>query len=210
MGRDGPTGITSARPAQVDGGEGPPDAAVIRQSLADPECFTTLYDRHARLIHRYAAQRLGTDAADDLMAETFLIAFRKRGRYDLERKDALPWLYGIVTRLIASHRKDEVRRLRLAGRIGGVVSAAPVVIEDDPGQAELHGPLAGALAALPKIYRDVVLLVAWAELSYEEAAAALGVPVGTVRSRLARARARLRAALRSADSAMIDEDGTNG
>jgi RNA polymerase sigma-70 factor (ECF subfamily) len=210
MGGDGPAGIASAWSAAAGAEEDPPDAAVIRQSLADPECFAMLYDRHAAVIHRYAAQRLGADAADDLMAETFLIAFRKRGRYDLAREDALPWLYGIVTRLIAGHRKDEVRRLRLGERVSAALGAAPDVIEDGAGTAGLAGPLARALAGLPKTYRDVVLLVAWADLSYEEAAAALRIPVGTVRSRLSRARARLRAALCGADCACVDEESTNG
>ncbi|MQY08168.1 RNA polymerase sigma factor [Actinomadura macrotermitis] len=174
----------------------PDDAAVIRQSIADPDRFTELYDRHAPAIHRYAARRLGSDAADDLMAETFLIAFRKRRRYDPARADARPWLYGIATRLIARHRRAELDRYRLAERIGG--QAAPPVPAPDP--HTLHPSLARALAELPKTHRDALLLVAWAELSYEEVAAALDVPVGTVRSRLSRARARLRTELTMEES----------
>ncbi|MFI6522483.1 RNA polymerase sigma factor [Spirillospora sp. NPDC050679] len=193
------------RPPRVP--EAPPDdAAVIRRSLDEPEAFTALYDRHAPAIHRYAAQRLGADAADDLMAETFLIAFRKRRDYDLERGNARPWLYGIVTRLIARHRRTEVSRYRLLQRLGGETAAEPVESEAKVSAQALRGPLAQALATLPRAYRDTLLLVAWADLSYEETATALGVPVGTVRSRLSRARAKLRDAFGGIDPTGLDDE----
>ncbi len=183
------------------------DAELIRRSLAEPEAFTALYDRHAPAIHRYVARRLGADAADDLMAETFLIAFRKRRRYDLARDDARPWLYGIVTRLVARHRKAETARYLLLERLGGETAADPVDSESRVTAQALRGPLARALADLPRVYREPLLLVAWADLSYEEVAAALDVPVGTVRSRLSRGRARLRTALGGADPT---KEGTDG
>jgi RNA polymerase sigma-70 factor (ECF subfamily) len=183
------------------------DAELIRRSLAEPEAFTAVYDRHAPAIHRYVARRLGPDAADDLMAETFLIAFRKRTRYDLARADARPWLYGIVTRLVARHRKTETARYLLLERLGGETAADPVDSEARVSAQALHGPLARALADLPKAYREPLLLVAWADLSYKEVAAALEIPVGTVRSRLSRGRARLRAALGGADPTEEDIDG---
>ncbi len=77
-----------------------------------------LFDRHAPEISRYIARRLGPDAADDLVAETFLVAFRKRGHYDMACPDARPWLYGIATRLIGRHRRDEVRFFRAIARTG--------------------------------------------------------------------------------------------
>ena len=101
------------------------DADVIRRSLTEPDHFTALYDRHAPAIHRYAARRLGTDVADDLMAEPFLIAFRKRRSYDLTYPNARPWLYGIVTRLIARQRKAETAQYRLLARLGGQAVAEP-------------------------------------------------------------------------------------
>src|SRR5688572_18566387 len=79
------------------------DAAVIAASLATPERFAVIFDRHAPYIHRYLARRLGAEVADDLVGETFLVAFRKRGRYDGQRHDARPWLYGIATNLLGQH-----------------------------------------------------------------------------------------------------------
>ena len=183
------------------------DARLIERSGRHPEAFARLYDRHAPAIHRYVARRLGPDAADDLMAETFLIAFRKRRRYDPARADARPWLYGIATRLVARHRKAETARYLLLERLGGETAAEPVDTEARVSAQALRGPLARALADLPEVYREALLLVAWADLSYEEVAAALDVPVGTVRSRLSRGRARLRAALGGADPTEEDTDG---
>ncbi|MGP3754156.1 RNA polymerase sigma factor [Streptomyces sp. IBSNAI001] len=190
------------------------DASVVRRSLEDPDAFSALFDRYADDIHRYAARRLGTEAADDLMAETFVIAFQQRRRYDLSRPQARPWLYGIVTNLVGGHRRAEARRLRalsraastapgerggdgepLADRVAARVSAEGVRAE-----------LAGALAALPARYRDVLLVVAWGDLDYAEAAEALGVPVGTVRSRLHRARKKLREALGGSDPTRPHDD----
>src|SRR4051812_40387912 len=89
------------------------DAAVIAASRAVPERFAAIFDRHAAHIHRYLSRRLGGDAVDDLVAETFLIAFRGRERYDPGWRGARPWLYGIATNLISRYRRDEARRYRL-------------------------------------------------------------------------------------------------
>ncbi|TDD81915.1 RNA polymerase sigma factor [Actinomadura rubrisoli] len=175
------------------------DAVLIERSRTDPERFAPLFDRHAVSIHRYIAQRLGADTADDLMAETFLVAFRQRHRYDVSRLDARPWLFGIATNLMARHRAAEVRKYRLLARSsvqGRPLDEAAVQQVIDRVDAQgLHGALASGLAALPRRLRDVLLLFAWAELSYDEIAQALDIPVGTVRSRLFRARRRLRDAL---------------
>ncbi|WP_084963814.1 RNA polymerase sigma factor [Thermoactinospora rubra] len=170
------------------------DAELISRSRDDPEQFAELFDRHARQIHRYAARRLGTQAADDIVAETFLTAFRRRDSYDPAHKLARPWLYGIATTLIARHRRDEERFLRALERTGIDPLPAPMadeVVERVAAQGQ-ERRLAGALARLSKKERDVLLLIAWADLSYEEAAQALGIPVGTVRSRLHRARRTIR------------------
>ncbi|MCO6007399.1 sigma-70 family RNA polymerase sigma factor [Actinoallomurus purpureus] len=94
------------------------DAEVIEVSLREPERFAVLYDRHHPTIHRYIARRLGRDEADDLMAETFLIAFRQRDRYDLTCANARPWLYGIATHLVGRHHRAENRFWRLISRTG--------------------------------------------------------------------------------------------
>jgi DNA-directed RNA polymerase specialized sigma24 family protein len=92
------------------------DAGVIERSWHEPEQFAMLFDRHARLIHRYVARRVGGEAADDLVAETFLAAFGKRRRYDTSYSDARPWLYGIATNLIGQHRRDEPGLCFVPGR----------------------------------------------------------------------------------------------
>src|SRR5437867_2774547 len=80
------------------------DATTIQRSWGEPDAFAVLFNRYADDIHRYAARRLGTEVADDLMAETFVIAFQQRRRYDVSRPQARPWLYGIVTNLVGQHR----------------------------------------------------------------------------------------------------------
>ncbi|WP_067481509.1 RNA polymerase sigma factor [Actinomadura hibisca] len=173
------------------------DAELIRLSGDDPERFAALFDRYARQIHHYAARRLGTQAADDIMAETFLTAFRRRATYDRTRPLARPWLYGIASTLIARHRRDEERHYRALRRTGldplPEPMAETVVSRVAAEQDERR--MAGVLAKLPAGDRDVLLLVAWGGLSYEEVAEALSVPAGTVASRLSRARRKLKAAL---------------
>ncbi|MFF8959474.1 RNA polymerase sigma factor [Streptomyces sp. NPDC014894] len=177
---------------------GPPaaldDAEVIAQSLAHPDVFALLYDRHASDIHRYAARRLGEGAAEDIMAETFLIAFRGRRRYDTSRLSARPWLYGIAAKLIGGHRRSEERALRAMARSGEDPLAEAWSDRSDDRLAA-QAPLAGALARLSPGDRHVLLLIAWADLGYQETAEALGIPLGTVRSRLNRARRKVREAL---------------
>jgi RNA polymerase sigma factor (sigma-70 family) len=175
------------------------DTTLVARSLADPEAFAALFDRHAALIHRYAARRLGAEAADDVMAETFAVAFQRRRDYDLERVDARPWLYGIATNLIRNHRRAEARRWRAMARDVAGAGAEPEP-EADGAAARVtaqaaRGELARVLAGLPSRQRDVLLLYAWADLEYEEIAQALGLPVGTVRSRLHRARAAMKEGL---------------
>ncbi|KPI12924.1 RNA polymerase, sigma-24 subunit, RpoE, ECF subfamily [Actinobacteria bacterium OK074] len=186
---------------------GEDDSQVVAQSLEQPELFARLYDRYAADIHRYATRRLGPDVADDLTAETFLIAFRIRSRYDLARPNARPWLYGIAGNLIGKQRRSEVRALRALARGGHdpvAESWSETWVEDTDSRIAAQGPLAGALAALPPGDRHVLLLVAWADLSYQEVAEALDIPLGTVRSRLNRARRKVRTAL-GADPAFVTD-----
>jgi RNA polymerase sigma factor (sigma-70 family) len=170
------------------------DASVIARSLRDPEAFSVLFSRHGSRIQRYVTRRIGPDAAEDVVAETFLLAFRQRDRYDLAHASALPWLYGIATNLTGRYRRDEIRSYNAVARAGADPVTEPFTDRVDAAvtASAAHRALAAALAALAPRYRDPLLLVAWGDLSYEETALALGVPVGTVRSRLHRARARLR------------------
>ncbi|MCM2577580.1 RNA polymerase sigma factor [Streptomyces meridianus] len=173
------------------------DAATIEESRERPETFAHLYDRYAADIHRYVARRLGDGVADDITAETFLAAFRHRARFDTSRHNARPWLYGIAAHLISRHRRTEVRGLRALARTGTDPVAESWADRADSrvtAQAA-KAPLAAALAGLSPRDRHVLLLVAWADLTYQEVAEALDIPVGTVRSRLNRARRKVRTAL---------------
>ena len=181
------------------------DAAIIARSAGDPEAFAALYDRHAAALHRYVARRLGDDEADDVVADTFLDAFRNRHRFDLAAGDARPWLYGIAANHVGKRVRAEVRMLRAYARTGtdpvlaaSIGSTAEVALSRVSSQA-VQRDLAAAVASLLPGDRDVLLMVAWADLSYAEVAAALRIPIGTVRSRLHRARTRIRAALGGSD-----------
>ncbi|MEE4546284.1 RNA polymerase sigma factor [Streptomyces sp. V4-01] len=177
------------------------DADLIARSTAEPEAFAELYDRHAAGLHRYVLRRLGAGPADDVVGETFLIAFRERARYDAARREARPWLYGIAARLIGRHRRSEVRAYRALARTGvdPVAASWADSVEGQVAAQAARVPLAAALGALSDGDRHVLLLVAWADFSYDEVATALGIPLGTVRSRLNRARKKMRAALGGVD-----------
>ncbi len=186
------------------------DAAVIESSWREPERFAVLFDRHAPHIHRYLARRAGRQVADDLVAETFLTAFAKRDRYDLGYSDARPWLYGIATNLVGQHHRDEARQYRIMQRAVAepeVPDHADRVAAGVTAQAT-HALLEAALAALPAGDRDVLLLIAWEQLTYQEVSRALAIPAGTVRSRLHRARTKVRQVLDGTDAAATYEELT--
>lgn len=176
------------------------DAAILATSLDDPQAFAALFERHFAVIHRWLHRRVGAPLAEDLAAETFTRAFDRRARFDASiSQDARPWLFGIAANLVHDHRRSELRRLRALARAerweaaSGDQEADRAVARADA--AALGPAVAAALADLRAPERDVLLLVAWAGLDYDEVARATGVPIGTVRSRLHRARGRLRAAL---------------
>lgn len=193
------------------GGQSEADAAVIEQSLAEPERFAAIFDRYFSQIHHYVARRVGGKVADDLAAEVFVVAFAQRQRYDLARDCARPWLYGIATRLVSRRRRDEVRFFRAIARTGIDPAAEPVADEGirRADARTLHRQLAGALAGLAAADRDALLLVADG-LSYAEAAQALGVPDGTLSSRVARARRKLREGLGGVNPADENEEQGRG
>jgi RNA polymerase sigma factor (sigma-70 family) len=178
-------------------GDDSPDGEVIWRSRAEPELFALLFQRHASGLGRYAARRLGPGPAEDIVAETFLVAFRQRDHYDSARCDARPWLYGIAGNLIRRHHRDEVRQLRALARTGADPVAESFTDRADSRLAAgaASRAVAAAIAELDADQRDALLLITWADLTYDQAAEALGIPEGTVRSRMNRARTRLRAAL---------------
>jgi YVTN family beta-propeller protein len=128
------------------------DAAVIQRSWREPELFAIVFDRHAPFIHRYVHRRVGREAADDLVAETFLTAFGKRNRYDVSYPDARPWLYGIATNFVNRHRREEIRqyRIRLAALPDlDVPSHAERVATNKPGKPIKVGSGPDSIAITP-------------------------------------------------------------
>lgn len=169
------------------------DGALIAESLRAPAVFGAIFDRHFDAIHAYLQRQVGPDRAEDLAAQTFLVAFDKRERFESHQDSARPWLFGIAVNLVRRHYRDVQRQLRAYARSG----VDPLLdafdgIEDRLDAMGMRSELAGALAELPKEELETLLLYAWADLSYTEIAETLAVPVGTVRSRLNRARGRLR------------------
>ncbi|GAA4609707.1 RNA polymerase sigma factor [Actinoallomurus liliacearum] len=166
-------------------------------ATADTTGFTDLYDRYFHDVYRYVAGRLGPDAADDIAADTFVIAFRKRDSFDVARGVARAWLLGIATNLVAQHRRKEVRRYRAMARAtpDDHTDSHESRVIDQADAARLRPQIAKALAGLSTGDRDVLLLVGLGALSHDEVAQALGIPYGTVGSRLSRARKKVRAAL---------------
>lgn len=163
------------------------DAELIQSSLVDPSAFTGIFDRHFRAIFRFIRGRVGRQLAEDLASETFVVAFGRRYTYDLSRDDALPWLYGIAVNLLREHSRAEERRLRAYARVpADLGSASP-----EPGD-HLDSSISGALLELSNEERTLILLLTWADLTYEQLADALDLPVGTIRSRISRVRSKLR------------------
>jgi RNA polymerase sigma factor (sigma-70 family) len=169
-----------------------PDGAVFARSVTEPQAFTIVFDRYYRPVYGYLSRRVGKSIADDLAAETFTRAFERRSSYDTSAERALPWLLGIAINLLAHHRRSEGRQLR------ALAAARTTELADAPSgriDAELAARLVAALEQLDDYDRETLLLYAWGELKYEEIAGVLEIPVGTVRSRLNRARRKLRQSL---------------
>jgi RNA polymerase sigma factor (sigma-70 family) len=167
------------------------DGELIARSCSEPRAFVPVFERHFDAVYGYVRSLTGAEAAADLAAETFLEAFAARRRYDASRPDARPWLLGIATNLVRRHRRRSARWRRAPAPPPVVEPEEEAVIARlDAGAA--RGELAAALSGLDAGQREVLLLYAWGDLSYEQIAEALALPPGTVRSRLSRARARLR------------------
>lgn len=166
------------------------DAEVLARSAVEPSVFAIVYERHHLAVRRYVARRVGSEAGDDLASEVFTRAFRGRDRCRAEQASVLPWLLGVANHVISDHRRTEQRRLKALQRLA---RTTPELIEHE--DRALSAQLVGELRRLSGEDRDALLLVVWGELSYEEAAGALGVPIGTVKSRIARARRVLAAAV---------------
>jgi RNA polymerase sigma-70 factor (ECF subfamily) len=171
----------------------PSDAEVIGRSLGEPEAFGLIYDRHAATLLRFLGRRAGARVAEGLVGELFRVAFERRKTFDASRESALPWLYGIGSNVLLKARRDEARRLRASARMAADAEPADLRASTAALDARLLFPrVADAIEALPDGEREALLLFAWEDLSYQSVAEALELPIGTVRSRLNRARAQLR------------------
>jgi RNA polymerase sigma-70 factor (ECF subfamily) len=173
------------------------DRDTIAASISEPARFALVFDRHYGEIWAYLARRVGRGLAEELASETFVRAFAARASYDAAYPDARPWLYGIATNLLRKHARAEERRRRAYSRAveredsaGGLERVAERL--DAAGHARA---VVDALARLSPNDRDTLLLFALTDLDYEGVAMATGVPAGTVRSRLHRARRRVQAAV---------------
>ena len=172
------------------------DGEIIRRSLVQPAAFAELYDRHERVIFRYAARRIGASEADDIASETFLVAFTRRRDFT-GSENARPWLLGIATTLMRHYTRTEAKAWR------GMLASDLARTDIDQFEAadarldakRLARRLGKALARLPAGDRDTLLLHTFGDLDYEGISEALSIPVGTVRSRLNRVRRKLRAAI---------------
>jgi RNA polymerase sigma factor (sigma-70 family) len=167
-----------------------------RACQGEAECFGVLFDRHAAAVRAFCARRTGSiDAADDLVSMVFLEAWRRRAEVELIDSNALPWLYGIARRTMQHRWRTALRHRRALERLGPA-PATPDHADDVAARLDDERHLVRLGAAFRRLKpsdRDVLVLCVWQGLTYAEAAVALGVPVGTVRSRLSRARSRLEA-----------------
>jgi RNA polymerase sigma factor (sigma-70 family) len=184
------------------------DGALIERSLRGrPDAFVEVVRRHEVAVHGFLARRAGRQIADDLLGEVWLRAFAARGGYDPAHQDARPWLFGIARNVLRAHWRTR----RDAGHpaAAGAVDPWDDVVDRLDSASRAQGVIS-AVRALPAAERDVLLLVAWEQLTPAEAAAVLGIPQGTARSRLHRARAALRPVLAGGPEDAEGAEGSEG
>jgi RNA polymerase sigma-70 factor (ECF subfamily) len=185
------------------------DSELIGASLAEPGAFGAIFERHYAAVHGYLQRRLDESRADEIASQTFLVAFDSRSRFDRSRPDCRPWLFGIATNLAHNHRRHEIVELRAIAAMTPERGAAIDGVEARVDAERMRGLLAQALADLPAEEADVLCLLVWAELGQAEIAEALAIPLGTVKSRLSRARGRLRDALGMRQADRLAASGTS-
>lgn len=178
----------------------PDDADLIRRSIDEPQLFEEVFVRHYDRVLRYARQRLGYDVGEEIAARAMVIAFDRRASFDQRMRSARPWLFGITTNLIRHHIRDEATHIAALKRL----PIDPDLDEDEATDrldaARMRPLLLDALVRLSPGDRDAFTLAALSDLSYREIAAALGVPEGTVGSRIYRARHTLRESIQDLEA----------
>ncbi len=176
---------------------------IERSARGRPDAFVEVVRRHEVAVHAFLARRAGRQAADDLLGEVWVRAFGGRAGFDPAHSDARPWLYGIARNVLRAHWRgvrlaDQPAVVEAADRAGAVHAVDPwddVIDRLDSAATARTREMVGAVRALPSEEREVLLLVAWEQLTPTQAALVLGIPPGTARSRLHRARAALRPVL---------------
>lgn len=179
------------------------DDALMTAALTQPARFRHVFERHYQSVHAYLARRYGSDAADDLAGEVFAVAFQQRARFRPVDGSARPWLFGIAANVARrAARQEGTGRRAWARRMAGEPQSAPDTfdhVERADRQRRIDEQVPELVRQLRAGDRDVILLRYWEELSYEEIAIALDIPLGTVRSRIARAQRLLRPLLERED-----------
>ena len=168
------------------------DAELIHRSLEDPEEFREVFERHYDAVRRFAQRIVGREIGEEIAAQTFLIAFERRANYDLEYRSARSWLFGIAYNVARHHLRAERSQHDLLARVPPLREATDPIETETLDAARLAPLLRKALSELRQEQRSPFVLVALGELTYQETADVLAIPVGSVRSRIHRARATLR------------------
>lgn len=202
-----------ARDRRLSAADHRSDAQLLATSRHEPDAFLGVFDRHFDRIASYVARRAGPLEAEELTSEVFVRAFANRSRYDQRTGAALPWLYGIATNVLREHARREEHKLEAVVREGAEALVAAPHFAIDQGRLDLAPVVARALLDLSRDDREALLLHVWGDLEYRDVAEALEVPLGTVKSRINRARTRLRDELESAgfsSPSLPREEVTNG
>lgn len=171
------------------------DSDIIAASRESPGRFAEIFERHAPSVGAFATSRVGVELAEDVVGETFAIAFARRASYDGSRQEAKAWLFGIAVNVMAKFREKQFAHWRRTQRATAMTQKLSEPATDDverriDAEREYHS-LMKQIEQLKPRDREILLLFVWEELSYEDIASALGIPIGTVRSRLSRVRATL-------------------
>jgi RNA polymerase sigma-70 factor (ECF subfamily) len=185
------------------------DAVVA--SVDHPHRFEAVFEQYHRAIHEYLARSVGRDRADELAGDVFVAAFAARPRYEPARGSVRAWLFGIAANIRRTRARSDWRGRRAWDRVGGERDAQDggfELVEDGLDHGKRLAWVTAFLRELSDTDRDVLVLYAWGQLTYPEIAQALGIELGTVRSRLARARARLRELI-AASGEVLDGSGVS-
>jgi RNA polymerase sigma factor (sigma-70 family) len=179
------------------------DEDLLARSVREPEAFEPLVARHSVALHGYLTRR-APSSADDLLSEVWLQAFAGRASFDARRGTARGWLFGVAHHVLSAH-------WRRADRLTSTAADANADVKANAGRSDANDPwhavdqrldaaavaprLRDGLSELPDVERELILLMAWERLTPTEAAEVLGIPAGTARSRLHRARKKLQISL---------------